>query len=68
MNAHELAARREKAMKLVAVLRQIRTPLSKVRSMSQESWKLAALAAGVHDPSEETRKMVVAQYAAEEPR
>ena len=59
MNAYEMLARRNKADKLVAVIRSFDGTVEDARGMTDEDWVHAAKLAKVALPSQATRIMVI---------
>ena len=71
MNAHETAARAQKAQKLVDVLDGVLRTIGvtsyeeaydRVCGMPEQGWISAATVAGVNTPSEETRQIVISCF------
>ncbi len=58
---HQELARERKARALCKVLRKAGATPESIAALSEKGWALAASAAGVRMPSEETRAVVFAQ-------
>jgi hypothetical protein len=62
MNSREFTARKHKAEAIAAILRKAglvgTSGVALAKTMMEDQWKLAAIAAGVKMPSEQTRQMV----------
>lgn len=67
-NIYEQASRLKKAAALVALLRQHRVGISEVERMGDWHWGQLARVAKVNAPSPETRKLVLEQLKAGEPK